>query len=79
MVINACPVFMGRFVSVMGGTAFANTILPTAFRKIAFNVPAVSDVFLRPIKETAQRFHGRKKMWRSNGVGMSVANDLAGA
>jgi hypothetical protein len=28
---------------------------------IAHNFPAVSDVFLRPIKETAQRFHGRKK------------------
>jgi hypothetical protein len=47
------------------------------FSAISSNVSAVSDVFLRPIKETAQRFHGRKKMWRSNGVGMSVVNDLA--
>ena len=29
------------------------------------NVPAVSDVFLRPIRKNAKRFYGRKKMWRS--------------
>ena len=29
------------------------------------NVPAVSDVFLRPMRKNAQRFYGRKKMWRS--------------
>ena len=29
------------------------------------NVPAVTDVFLRPIRKNAQRFYGRKKMWRS--------------
>jgi hypothetical protein len=32
---------------------------------IALNVPAVTDVFLRPIRKNAQRFYGRKKMWRS--------------
>jgi len=29
------------------------------------NVPAVTDVFLRPIKKNAKHFYGRKKMWRS--------------
>jgi len=29
------------------------------------NVLAVTDVFLRPIRKNAQRFYGRKKMWRS--------------
>jgi hypothetical protein len=33
--------------------------------KLAHNVPAVSDVFLRPIKKNAKHFFGRKKMWRS--------------
>ena len=33
---------------------------------MAHNVPAVNDVFLRPIRENAKHFHGRKKMWRSN-------------
>jgi len=32
---------------------------------VSLNVPAVSDVFLRPIRKNAQRFYGRKKMWRS--------------
>jgi hypothetical protein len=32
---------------------------------IAHNVPAVTDVFLRPIRKNAQHFYGRKKMWRS--------------
>jgi len=32
---------------------------------MAHNVPAVTDVFLRPIRKNAQRFYGRKKMWRS--------------
>ncbi|GBU27719.1 hypothetical protein R84B8_01259 [Treponema sp. R8-4-B8] len=33
--------------------------------KMAYNVPAVTDVFLRPMRKTAKRFYGRKKMWRS--------------
>jgi len=33
--------------------------------QMAFNVPAVTDVFLRPIKKNAEHFYGRKKMWRS--------------
>jgi len=32
---------------------------------ISPNVPAVTDVFLRQIRKNAQRFYGRKKMWRS--------------
>jgi len=40
-------------------------ILPTNLASIAHNVPAVTDVFLRPMRETAKQFHGRKKMWRS--------------
>jgi hypothetical protein len=35
---------------------------------MALNVLAVKDVFLRPIKETAKQFHGRKKMWRNKTV-----------
>jgi hypothetical protein len=27
------------------------------------NVPAVCDVFLRPIRKNAKHFYGRKKMW----------------
>jgi 2-C-methyl-D-erythritol 4-phosphate cytidylyltransferase len=37
-----------------------------SFCAISHNVPAVYDVFLRPIKKNAKRFFGRKKMWRSN-------------
>ena len=33
---------------------------------MAYNVPAVNDVFLRPIRKNAKHFYGRKKMWRSN-------------
>ena len=33
--------------------------------KLARNVPAVTDVFLRPIRKNAKHFYGRKKMWRS--------------
>ena len=33
--------------------------------KLARNVPAVTDVFLRPIRKNAKYFYGRKKMWRS--------------
>jgi hypothetical protein len=44
-----------RFVNVMGGTAFANTILPTAFRKMAFNVPAVYDVLPARIRACVAR------------------------
>jgi len=40
-------------------------ILQNASKNIAHNVPAVSDVFLRPMRKNAQRFYGRKKMWRS--------------
>jgi len=40
---------------------------------IALNVPAVSDVFLRPIRKNAQRFYGRKKMWRSKTTQRGVA------
>jgi hypothetical protein len=29
------------------------------------NVPAVSDVFLRPMRKNAKHFYGRKKIWRS--------------
>jgi len=29
------------------------------------NVPAVTDVFLRPMRKNAEHFYGRKKMWRS--------------
>ena len=32
---------------------------------ISHNVPAVTDVFLRPIRKNAEHFYGRKKMWRS--------------
>jgi len=32
---------------------------------MAYNVPAVTDVFLRPIRKNAKHFYGRKKMWRS--------------
>jgi hypothetical protein len=35
---------------------------------MALNVPAVNDVFLRPIRENAKHFHGRKKMWRRKTV-----------
>jgi len=31
---------------------------------ISHNVPAVNDVFLRPIRKNAEHFYGRKKMWR---------------
>jgi hypothetical protein len=31
---------------------------------MAYNVPAVTDVFLRPIRKNAKHFYGRKKMWR---------------
>jgi len=40
--------------------------LSTIIARIAYNVPAVSDVFLRPIRKNAKHFYGRKKMWRSN-------------
>jgi hypothetical protein len=33
------------------------------FKKLSPNVPAVTDVFLRPIRKNAQHFYGRKKMW----------------
>jgi len=33
--------------------------------QMAFNVPAVTDVFLRLIRKNAKHFYGRKKMWRS--------------
>jgi len=32
---------------------------------MSHNVPAVYDVFLRPIRKNAKHFYGRKKMWRS--------------
>jgi hypothetical protein len=32
--------------------------------QISHNVPAVYDVFLRPIRKNAKHFYGRKKMWR---------------
>jgi hypothetical protein len=32
---------------------------------ISHNVPAVTDVFLRPTRKNAKHFYGRKKMWRS--------------
>jgi hypothetical protein len=35
------------------------------FKKLSPNVPAVYDVFLRPIRKNAKHFFGRKKMWRS--------------
>jgi hypothetical protein len=31
---------------------------------MSFNVPAVNDVFLRPMRKNAEHFYGRKKMWR---------------
>jgi hypothetical protein len=34
-------------------------------RKLAHNVLAVTDVFLRPIRKNAKHFYGRKKMWRN--------------
>ena len=40
---------------------------------ISHNVPAVNDVFLRPIRKNAQRFYGRKKMWRSNTPQRAIA------
>jgi len=36
------------------------------FAQLSHNVPAVTDVFLRPIRKNAKHFYGRKKMWRSN-------------
>jgi hypothetical protein len=35
---------------------------------VAPNVPAVTDVFLRPIRKNAKHFYGRKKMWRRKTV-----------
>jgi len=32
---------------------------------MSHNVPAVTDVFLRPMRKNAKHFYGRKKMWRS--------------
>jgi hypothetical protein len=32
--------------------------------QMAFNVLAVTDVFLRPMRKNAKHFYGRKKMWR---------------
>jgi len=32
------------------------------------NVPAVYDVFLRPMRKNAKHFYGRKKMWRRKTV-----------
>jgi hypothetical protein len=32
---------------------------------MAYNVPVITDVFLRPIRKNAKHFYGRKKMWRS--------------
>ena len=40
---------------------------------IALNVPAVTDVFLRPIRKNAKHFYGRKKMWRSETPQRGVA------
>jgi len=37
------------------------TILAT----MSYNVPAVTDVFLRPMRKNAKHFYGRKKMWRN--------------
>jgi hypothetical protein len=34
-------------------------------KKLSCNVPAVTDVFLRPKKKNAKHFYGRKKMWWS--------------
>jgi hypothetical protein len=31
--------------------------------KLAHNVLAVTDAFLRPIRKNAKHFYGRKKMW----------------
>jgi hypothetical protein len=31
---------------------------------MSYNVPAVTDVFLRPIRKNAKHFYGHKKMWR---------------
>jgi len=39
--------------------------LSTIQKPISHNVPAVTDVFLRPIRKNAKHFYGRKKMWRS--------------
>jgi hypothetical protein len=35
---------------------------------ISPNVPAVTDVFLRPIRKNAKHFFGRKKMWQRKTV-----------
>jgi hypothetical protein len=40
-------------------------IAQTILGGMSYNVPAVTDVFLRPIRKNAQHFYGRKKMWRS--------------
>jgi len=45
----------------------------TYLQNLALNVPAVNDVFLRPIRKNAKRFYGRKKMWRSNTPQRGVA------
>jgi hypothetical protein len=39
------------------------TDLPSLWQ-MAYNVLAVTDVFLRPIRKNAKHFYGRKKMWR---------------
>jgi hypothetical protein len=47
--------------------------IPAYLGGIAFNVPAVCDVFLRPIKKNAKHFYGHKKMWRRKTAQMAQA------
>jgi len=42
------------------------TLYYNQFKKLAPNVSAVYDVFLRPIRKNAEHFYGRKKMWLRN-------------
>jgi len=44
---------------------FLHQIINTAVAQMLHNVPAVYDVFLRPIRKNAKHFYGRKKMWRN--------------
>jgi len=41
------------------------SIFEPSLGTISHNVPAVTDVFLRPMRKNAKHFYGRKKMWRS--------------
>jgi len=54
----------------VGQKEFINSLLflHINFAQMSHNVPAVTDVFLRPIRKNAEHFYGRKKMWRNKTV-----------